>query len=185
MKSIVIFLGLVQLVFGQRIFPFPAFMTNPGACSFNGPQDAPTLRGENFIENYGTNNCLSLKKYAPNRNPIVLQSCSWQKFPTSDQLFFFRNGNGGTILKPTRGPSAIDSCVAPSFGQQISAVQCSPKNSDQTWKFTRIRTNLYQIRQISSGRCLKAESRFDGGNANLQACNVLDTMQLWRVCTSK
>jgi len=184
MKSIVIFLGLVQLVFGQRIFPFPGFMTNPGACSFNGPQDGPTLRGENFVENYGTNSCLSLKKYAPNRNPIVLQQCTWQRYPTSDQLFFFRNGNGGTTLVPTRGP-VLNSCVAPSFGQQLSAVQCLPKNSDQTWKFISVRRNIYQIQQISSGTCLRAKSRSDGSDVNLVRCNYLDSMQLWRICTSK
>jgi len=186
MKSIVIFLGVVQLVFGQRIFPLPFFQTNPGACAFNGPQDAPTLRGENFIENYGTNKCLVLKKYAPNRNPIVLQQCTWQRYPTSDQLFFFRNGNGGTVLKPTRGPSNIDSCMAPTFGQRLSAVECRPKNSDQTWKFVQVpaRRNIYQIQQISSGTCLKAQSRSDGADVGLVRCNYLDTTQLWRICTS-
>lgn len=116
---------------------------------------------------------------------IFVSFYSFRRFPTSDQLFFFRNGNGGTVLKPTRGPTYWDSCVAPTFGQQLGAVQCSPKSSEQTWVFNRVRTNLYQIRQISSGTCLKAKSRYDGADVSLERCNSFDNMQLWRVCTSK
>lgn len=88
------------------------------------------------------------------------------------------------MLNPTRGPT-VNSCVAPTFGQQLSAVECRPKNFDQTWKFVRVRTNVYQIRQSSSGNCLRATSRYDGANVSLVRCNYVDPMQSWRICTSK
>lgn len=103
----------------------------------------------------------------------------------SSQLFFVRNSGKGSVLKPTRGPTYWDSCVAPTFGQQLSAVQCSIKDEVQQWSFVRVRTNIYQIRQVSSGSCLRAQSTGDGSNVSLGRCNYFDNMQLWRICTSK
>jgi hypothetical protein len=63
----------------------PGTMRNPSACSFNGPQDIPSLRGQNFIENYGTGSCFTTKRSSspPNNGnngnlAIEMGVCSWK-----------------------------------------------------------------------------------------------------------
>jgi len=51
---------------------------NPGACVFNGPQDSPVLRGENFIENFGLNKCLAYRKGNGQDLEVSLETCNWQ-----------------------------------------------------------------------------------------------------------
>lgn len=90
MKVIFSLLSIVGVAFGAGAlhnflpnFLYPpvqggAGTRNPSACLFNGPTDAQTLRGQNFIENFATGSCLTLKKNGANNLPIEMGICTWK-----------------------------------------------------------------------------------------------------------
>jgi hypothetical protein len=98
--------------------PFFSMMRNPKTCSFNGPQDSPTLRGLNFLENYGAGSCLTLQKPTGEPNGVTrieMAKCTWNDLPVSSQLYFIQNGNGGSIVRAAvSGGFGINTCLAPS-----------------------------------------------------------------------
>jgi len=101
-----------------------------------------------------------------------------------------QNGNGGGVLvKPTvSGMFGKQACLSTtSFGSRLVGVECSVTGKDfnQIWKFMRVRNNQYLMQQISSGKCLRADSTRNGVFGTLERCNSWDNMQVWRVCTSK
>jgi hypothetical protein len=110
--------------------------------------------------------------------------------PSSTQLFKFNNGNGGSIVKTAVSGSfgGGDTCLSTtSRGNVLIGERCSVTGKDfsQTWRFNKVRLNLYQMSQISTGNCLRVDSNRVGAVASLVRCNAFDNFQLWRICTSK
>lgn len=69
--------GVLDNFLPAMLYPVQGGTKNPNACAFNGPQDTPTLRGQNFLENFGTRSCLTFRRSQP-KLPVNMGVCSWK-----------------------------------------------------------------------------------------------------------
>jgi len=144
------------------------------------------IEKSHLIRHVSTTKCLVLDKPTGQVHNGVLWDCFDRiNNDLESELYVLVKTNGGGYLIMGYAGSA-DNCLFAGieYYDPVISHKCDPDNANLSWFPRKIdgTTDMYQLVQKSSGRCLRAPGQKNGVEIRAGDCDVNDSEQSWHIC---